>query len=186
MSESTELRFRTAVGGFHKGDVTDYITKTAARHKDELSALEQENKRLQTQLEETTKQLEILQLLLAGSPAQPEQPPVSKTEAESTDDTITSLELAAYRRAEHAERIANNRARQLYQQLDQIGQESQVSLSTARDATEQVLSNLNEFLMQLQGPYQALVDQLSTASSRLAAITDMNPDPAEGMEGSHE
>ena len=49
--------FRTAMGGFHKGDVVGYIERTAAQHRSELLSrdqiiqeLQEENRSLQQQL----------------------------------------------------------------------------------------------------------------------------------------
>ena len=45
MSDTT-YTFRTALGGFHKGDVTAYIEKVASQHRSELL----ENEKIITEL----------------------------------------------------------------------------------------------------------------------------------------
>ena len=57
MSNET-FAFRSALGGFHRGDVSKYISETAAAHQaqterlqEQIAALEQENEALRAQLE---------------------------------------------------------------------------------------------------------------------------------------
>jgi hypothetical protein len=52
---ATVVRFRTALAGFHKGDVTDYISQSARANremgnslKQQILALQEENARLGT------------------------------------------------------------------------------------------------------------------------------------------
>ena len=76
-SGTTVIRFRTALAGFHKGDVTDYISQTVNTHRDtvrklneQIDALERENEQLRrtaaegdyvSELEEKAQQLIALQ-----------------------------------------------------------------------------------------------------------------------------
>ena len=64
MSESS-YPFRTALGGFHKGDVTGFIEKTAALHRIEL----QEYEALVTSLREENRALhQQLHLMMMSTP----------------------------------------------------------------------------------------------------------------------
>ena len=96
--------FRTAVGGFHKSDVSEYIAKIAKEHQNQLQEKDKEIQQLRQQLDEARDQLSQQ----AAAP-KPEAAPTSALEApaESQEETLDWLELEAYRRAEAAERIAS-------------------------------------------------------------------------------
>ena len=64
--ETTVVRFRTAFNGFHKDDVTKYISQTAAAHgeamsklSDQLRDLEQENEKLRNSASDTDRIAEL-------------------------------------------------------------------------------------------------------------------------------
>ena len=52
MPEPTSYAFRTVVGGFHKGDVSAYIAKTAAEHQAQIAALQNQLESLQLENEQ--------------------------------------------------------------------------------------------------------------------------------------
>lgn len=178
------IQFRTSVGGFHKGDVTEYITKTAAAHQAELrekdhqiEALKKENLALQTLLAETPSK--------APSPA-PEAPPSAEPEeapAQPEQPPLNQLELAAYRRAEAAERLALQRSRRLYETLDELcsttSSEFQTASSAAQNSVNEILAQM-ELLSQTQKQLEAA---LSAAREKLGAMDAMIPDPMEELEG---
>lgn len=172
MIDTTEYRFRTAVGGFHKGDVTDYIAKTAAQHTAELkeyqeriAALEQEN--------------EILRQQFLTTPM-PEAEP-APTEAVPSED-VSELELQAYRRAEAAERMANQRAKKLYQSLEAICKDTQQEFSRTDTAMAQMVNTVMEQAQALEESYKALSAVLSQSRAQLSSMDSMIPDPAEALE----
>ena len=49
--------FRTAVGGFHKSDVSEYIAKIAKEHQNQLQEKDKEIQQLRQQLDEARDQL---------------------------------------------------------------------------------------------------------------------------------
>ena len=158
-------KFRTAVSGFNRTDVVNYIESASIEHQkalrkltDERDRLAGENAGLQTQLEELQAQLQQAkdeaearseelrqakeeneslseqlntlaqegaelaeQLKQAESAPQPEaEPDVQPKEPAQADPSVTEKELAAYRRAEQAERNAAVRARRIYAQLSSL------------------------------------------------------------------
>ena len=121
--------FRTAVGGFHKSDVSEYIAKIAKDHQAQLQEKDKEIQQLQQQLDQAREQL---------AQAVPQEPTPDSAPAEvpqeSQEDALDRLELEAYRRAEAAERIASQRAKKLYEALGDICTEARNQLETADSA----------------------------------------------------
>ena len=77
MAEST-YRFRTSLRGFHKGDVTAYIEKTASLHRSEM--LEREQKICALQEENRSLQQQLNLLMMATPVATPAPAPVCAPE----------------------------------------------------------------------------------------------------------
>ena len=161
-------KFRTAVSGFNRTDVVNYIESASIEHQkalrkltDERDRLAGENAGLQTRLEALQAQLQQVneendslnkqlrqakeeneslseqlntlaqegaelagQLRQAESAAPQEEAkagPDAQPEAPAQDTpSVTEQELAAYRRAEQAERNAAVRARRIYAQLSNL------------------------------------------------------------------
>lgn len=139
-------KFRTSVGGFNRADVSDYIEALCAEHKrgekqlraetEELNAriqaleaantvceaelqaaqaknaeLEQALAASESALEEALTMVEEQEALRAAETAQPEEEP---------DEDYAARELEAYRRAEATERMAQERATRLRQNLNDL------------------------------------------------------------------
>lgn len=116
-------KFRSSLGGFHRGDVANYIESLSMQHaaamkektgqidalRAELQEAEAEKRALQDQLDDALAALEA-----ATAPAEDEAE--DEMEAEEVPD-YPKLELEAYRRAEATERLATQRAQQLKREL---------------------------------------------------------------------
>ena len=125
-------KFRSSLGGFHRGDVANYIESLSMQHaaamkeksgqidalqaellaaRQKLEEAEEEKRALQDQLDDALAALEA-----ATAPA--EEAAEDETEAvpEEAPD-YPKLELEAYRRAEATERLATQRAQQLKREL---------------------------------------------------------------------
>lgn len=172
--ETTAYRFRTAVGGFHKGDVTEYITKISTQHRDELkecrdriTALEQEN--------------DSLRQLIITTPL-PEEGIQAEVPSLDQDDTISDLELQAYRRAEAAERMALQRAKRLYEGLDEICKNTRSEFDTANAAMKATVTTVMAQARALEEAYEALSQVLTHSQEQLSSMDAMLPDPGEDLE----
>ena len=183
MADST-YRFRSALGGFHKGDVTAYIEKTATQHRSELleyeatiTALREENRSLQQQLS----------ILMMATPApiskpepvvepvpEPAPQPEPKPAVEDMDAAeLLAAELQAYRRAETVERNANQRARKLYQQLETVCDDALGEFQNTDSAVKQTIEMMMEQANALEQAYQALSVALNGSREKLASINDL-------------
>lgn len=129
-------KFRTAMGGFKRSDVTNYIENLCAENmkiqkelrdeRDELFARLTENEK---ELREQTASVEALRQQLRETEMSLSSTETALNEAmemieeyqaaEPTPD-YASMELEAYRRAEATERLASERALRLRQKLDDL------------------------------------------------------------------
>lgn len=176
-------KFRTAVSGFNRTDVVNYIESASIEHQkalrkltDERDRLAGENAGLQTQLEELqaqlrqakeeneslSEQLNTLaqegaelaeQLKQAESAPQPEaeaEPDVQPEEPAQADPSVTEKELAAYRRAEQAERNAAVRARRIYAQLSNLCEDARGRYLDSGEEIAALAADLSTGLSRLQ------------------------------------
>ena len=167
------VRFRPAMGGFHKGDVTKYVLKLHEEHAAALAelekkcaALEQENETLRqaveldrlTELEnqnrELTRQVQVLEekvdeLSVTGDPE------------------IRAKELEAYRRAEAMERRASQRYQQVQEQVEEISDAMVRDLSGAVDSAKTALDAIGSQLDLLQNASLQLSAAMHTGVEKL-------------------
>ena len=125
-------KFRSSLGGFHRGDVANYIESLSMQHaaamkeksgqidalqaellaaRQKLEEAEAEKRALRDQLDDALAALEA-----ATAPAEEAAEDETEAEVEEAPD-YPKLELEAYRRAEATERLATQRAQQLKREL---------------------------------------------------------------------
>ena len=193
-------KFRTAVSGFNRTDVVNYIESASIEHQkalrkltDERDRLAGENAGLQTQLEALQAQLQqakeeaesrseelrqakeeneslseqlntlaqegaelAAQLKQAESAAPQEEsesepePAPQPEEPAQADPSVTEKELAAYRRAEQAERNAAVRARRIYAQLSGLCEDARSRYLDSGEEIAALTSDLSTGLSRLQ------------------------------------
>ncbi len=176
--------FRTALGGFHKGDVTGYIEKIASQHRSELleheklvASLREENRALQQQLN-----LLMMATPLAQEPAHTPapliaQPPVQKepisVSAPIENQDLTHLELLAYRRAEAVEHNVNQRAKKLYQQMGHLCEDALDEFQSTDVAVKQAVQVILSQIGTLEQSYQKLSDALHASKDKLASMNGL-------------
>lgn len=131
-------KFRTALNGFHRSDVVNYLETLCREHEEALSEANQRAEKLEKQLAEANEELErqrgvssILQMQLTDTETALHETEKALEEAlamatapaeEQTEEApdYEGLELEAYRRAEAVERGANERASRVQQQLSEL------------------------------------------------------------------
>ena len=158
-------KFRTALNGFNRADVTDYIEALCMEHRRALAPAQEEARDLPTQLEETRSALELQiekSLALEAKLEETETAlqstetaldeamsllvaPAEETPAEDTPDYGT-MELEAYRRAEAMERMAAERTTKMNQQLgemlDRVASRYEQTGTEIQALTEDIRTNL--------------------------------------------
>lgn len=155
--------FRSAIGGFNRQDVVQYIEYINNKHKTEI---EQLNTQLQTAREaleqqkpavdadELRKQLEEAQARCAELEAQLAGQSQQEAPAKTGD------ELEAYRRAERAERLARERASQIYAQANAALADATVKMEAASDSMSEMTEQFTQQLQQTKQKLQEAVASL--------------------------
>lgn len=134
--------FRRAIGGFHREDVVRYIEYMNNQHKSEIEQLTTQLQSAQEALtkvggasnEELLAKLEAAEARCAELEARLEQSPPADTE------------LEAYRRAERAERLARDRANQIYAQANALLAEATTKIEAASDSFGSISAQLAQQL----------------------------------------
>ena len=129
MSETK--KFRTALNGFNRQDVVQYIEYLNNRNRSQVQQLNdqlkaareapnQEISRLEARIAELESQLEARDAEISALQAQPEVPQPAAAIPQAAPVCSADRELEAYRRAERAERQAHERARAVYEKANAV------------------------------------------------------------------
>jgi hypothetical protein len=173
MADSGRL-FRTALSGFHKGDVTAYIEKTALQHRSQLLEYEKKITDLQEENRSLQQQLNLLMMatpVTVPAPAPVAEPaPAPVVPAEATD--WTSLELQAYRRAEAVERHANIRVKKLYENMEDLCSSALGDFQAANEAAKQAIAVMMTQADSLEKAYRALSAALDASREKMSSLPD--------------
>ncbi len=151
------MRFRSAFHGFNREDVVRYIEFLNNQHTAKLAQL---NSQLQAAQSASPAELTHLQAQLDAA-----QQRCAELEKKLSDAGIYTAdsELETYRRAERAERLARDRAAQIYCQANAV-------LADATVKVESVTDSISALTQQFQEQMQQGKDQLQEALASLYAI----------------
>ena len=153
--------FRPAFNGFNRQDVVQYIEFLNNQHN---AKVEQLNSQLQTALSqaqdtELLAQLEAAQAKIAQLEAALAKAPVQGTN-----------ELEAYRRAERTERLARERAAQIYSQANAVLSEATLKVDSAAAEISAVVDQMAGYLQSAQDSVSSTKGILQDAAASLYAI----------------
>lgn len=158
-------RFRTAFRGFHREDVVSYIEYLNNQHTAQVEQLrnqlqeanakaaDQAAEELQTQLDAALQRCQELEQQLAS------------VEANSAEK-----ELETYRRAERAERQANERARQIYDQANAALENATHMAESAAEQIGQIADSTVAQLREYQSSISATAESFRGAAATLYAV----------------
>ena len=146
--------FRSALHGFNRHDVVNYIEYMNKKHN---SQVEQLNTQLQNALE-----------ALNRTPAQDSNLQAQLDEAlarcaqleEQIANSAENVELEAYRRAERAERKAQERAAQIYAQANAVLAEATAKVAAASGEMDAVVAELSARMESSKQELQSAMDAL--------------------------
>ncbi|MGN1307643.1 MAG: hypothetical protein ACI4V3_08245 [Faecousia sp.] len=184
--------FRTALHGFNRTDVVQFIQAQTAEHEKALRLLREENTRLQEALEaaraeaaEASAQLEALTAAQEAAAQSAEAVP-SPSEAalnapmapmasvvSAAPSNFNEMELAAYRRAEMTERMARERAAASAERMKTVFSQADEKLTlTSQDFATLLDTFRNDFdkLEQLLSTAQGIVDESSAGLKAAAEV----------------
>lgn len=162
--------FRSAFRGFNRQDVVNYIEFMNNSHN---SQIEQLNNQLQVALSkpssgELQAKLDAAEARIQELEAELE----SKASAVPVADgkSCTEEELEAYRRAERAERQANERAKLIYDQANAVLAEATLKAETASAHIGEIADMVTEQLREYQESVQGTKEHFQQAVATLYAI----------------
>lgn len=165
--------FRTSMNGFNKQDVVRYIEYLNNQHNAQVAQLKNQlrnaqaaaDDRLQEKLDAALLRCAQLEEQLANVPA-----PV---EAPAAPAAPTEQELEAYRRAEQAERLAMERAQQIYTQANAILADTTAKAETAYACISDLAQQANA---QMQAYQEAIAGSQSLFRDAVDALSAVKPE----------
>lgn len=189
-------KFRTAVGGFRREDVVNFIESSSLENRKKLRELQDANERLSAEkdaaeqallkarqeLEEANAQLKDLQEelqtykeLFEEQSAAPQPEAESETQeacapAEVQTPDYAGQELAAYRRAAATEQNAAQRARRIREQLSAICDSARTRYADSEEEISALREDLSAGLSRLQ---DALADLQAIFSDAEASFDEL-------------
>ncbi len=170
--------FRSALNGFNREDVVHYIEYLNAKHTAQVNQLEAQLEELRKTLEATA-QAPVVEPVPEETPAEveivetPAQEPVA---APAPQEDLVSRELAAYRRAERAERAAKERADQIYRQAAGTLAQATAQVDDAAVRVQQLVDRVNGQIADLQAAVELSKSALLDAATTMYSI---RPEDAE-------
>lgn len=172
--------FRSALNGFNREDVVHYIEYINNKHSSLVNQLKTEIQVLQSELSELRAQgtqasdlAAQLEEAMAKSAALEQALAEARAELEkAAERPQTDSELEAYRRAERAERVANERVSQLYQQAN--GALAEATLRTDETAVK-ISSMADHITAQLTEMQAVLATGKNAMKDAAAAMYAVRP-----------
>ena len=157
-----KMQFRSALSGFNRSDVVQYIEYLNKQHASQIAQLNSQlqaaqntdNSALKQQLEEALERCAQLEAELRQERA----------------PSTTEQELEAYRRAERTERLAQERASQIYSQANAVLAEATLKAEEASTGITAVADQLSAQFLVYQTSLQETKDSLQEAVSALYSI----------------
>lgn len=164
-----DRNFRSALGGFNRSDVVNFIEEASINFEKNMRQLKDENEKLRTQVEQLQQEKDRLAATLAeqaeagqsetNAPAaeaeaepaeQAPRQPVQSAEAAGSDLSKTDeKELAAYRRAEAMERGAKKRAAALCRHVNEIVESASARFDESGSEIDALMQDLSISLRRL-------------------------------------
>ena len=161
---ATTQRFRSALNGFNREDVVNYIEYLNNRHNAQLVQLNNQLQEVKGAVSADV--VDDLQAQLDAALARCAE----LEEKLSVKEASTNRELEAYRRAEEAERKANERAREIYAQAQTALDGATAMAEAAAEEFNQVAERTTQQLKEYQNSIAATVSNFKSAAASLNAV----------------
>lgn len=157
-------RFRSALNGFNREDVVNYIEYINNRHTAEVEQLKNQLQEAKGSVsEEVVADLQV-QLDAALQRCAELEEKLSVKEADS------NRELEAYRRAEEAERLAKVRAQDIYDQANTALSTATAMAESAAEEFNQVAERTSQQLKEYQASISATVNSFKSVAASMSAV----------------
>ena len=191
--------FRSALHGFNRTDVVQFIQSQTVAHEKSLRLLREEITRLEDALNAANEELEACKAAAEAAaaeptpeeaPAEPEAPaaapqpapldapmapPMTVVKAAAPD--FDEMELAAYRRAELTERMARERAASSAERMRTIFAQADEKLSVTSQDLKTLLDSFQSDFAQMQQLLETAQGIVDESSSSLKAASDICAEP---------
>ena len=158
-------RFRTAFRGFSREDVVSYIEYLNNQHTAQIEQLR--NQLQEANAKASGDAVEALQLQLDEALRRCEE---LEEKLANVEANTAEKELETYRRAERAERQANERARQIYDQANAALTDATNMAQSAADKIGQIADATVTQLREYQSSISATADSFRDAAATLYAV----------------
>ena len=160
-------KFRREFRGFHREDVVRYIEFMSKKNTNLVNQLKAENQGLKDELAALRAKNGDAEkdALIASLQAQLEELQAQPEPAEPTNS-----ELEAYRRAERMERVAKERADQIYQQATATLSEATLQVDSAAQQMTLLADQVSAQISALQTAVDSSKDALKSAAATMYAI----------------
>ncbi len=166
--------FRTALNGFHRGDVIAFLTELTMKHEAQLEEKSEELRLAKEEIQRLEKELSKCGSASAECCAEQPVKPIQQT-----SDDLHQQELDAYRRAERCEREARLRAGKIYADVSEtvdhtgeqlIAQEKQLTKISATISSD--IAALQAAMANIRIELNATRDQMQLLEKDLQAEID--------------
>ncbi len=160
--------FRTAFRGFNREDVVQYIEYMNHQHRVQLEQLRSQPQPVAAAAEDPTllARLEAAEARCAELEAKLAQLPAPTT--------CAGEELEAYRRAERAERVAKDRAQQIYGQAQAVLADATVKAEAASEQFSAISRQISDQMEQYRQSVESTCQSFREAVATLYAIRPEN------------
>jgi len=185
---SDNHHFRKAFKGFHREDVVHYIEYLNGKHAGEINKMKSEIQALKDELAALhTKELTVDTAALEEVAAQRDEALAQVAELQARLETageigkvpattLAEAELEAYRRAERMERIAKERADEIYRKATATLAEATTQLESALGQVDNIVDAVNDQLNQL---HAAAEDGRAALKDAVDTMYAIRPEAAE-------
>lgn len=142
---STSMNFRSALGGFNREDVVRYIEYMNNKHNAEIAQLNTQLQNARGEAAKAQNVVDIQKLLADLEAAEARCAELEKQLAAAKSGNAKSEdELEVYRRAERAERLARERASQIYDKANAALADATVKVETASEGMLDMVQKITQ------------------------------------------
>lgn len=174
---SAPMNFRSAFNGFNREDVVHFIEYLNARHSAEINQLQAELDLLHSRAASLPAEDHSEELSAALAENEALKAEITRLQQRNAEIAVapavpsgTAQELEAYRRAERTERIARERAEQVYHQVNGVLADATVKVDEAHSRIDDLGRQVAAQLQQLQEAVTSSRQALSDAAATLYTI----------------
>ena len=158
-------RFRSAFNGFNREDVVNYIEYLNNSHNNQVEQLRNQLKELSA-----APSPDVVADLQAQLDSALQRCSELEDQLRTNQEMALKKELDAYRRAESAERLANERAQKIYAAAQSVVNEAAVMATAATGDFEEIAARTIAQLNEYQSAIESTVSSFKAAAASLGSL----------------